>query len=778
MKRHLRGEYGYRYPGRGRPVKVTGGVITYWLEYDVIRSPVAYRDGTVETTRVTDDGEGPPAALTLRQQVDQQLAETSETDEPFVAEILTRSEQSGWLQLTEWPRFFAGKHLGQAARLIDLPGLDNGGLSSSNESRRGTTAVPGLRSDSDRILCCILESFRRVVERARLSLADGKLNVFDQHQLNSFIPSRSARRPVLHLLQPATYKKYTRVFERLLCYVYRLTWEKQGPDLHFRMTEKQLLTFADVVRRSRELEEALREDSGQGYLDSLRRLLDDVCLLFCISLLDHALYGDIYDSLVLGFLAVLAIEESHEGKPLPRPRLCEAVRYTGQLSALIKIAQLLVAERALLAVEQDEADYPAAALEAMQARFMVDGTRSPICWARNLRAYGKAIKDTTTSVGQISWSDDNETIVYRDTVLTMTQVRQFVAGQLRMAQDALATVLLIHPDEDRELVVPPLSLRSLVDNPAERTPGWSFVGHPANILLHGRERWLLDRVLDNEWLRKDFLNVPGRPQWRHHAVRQYLLAVEEYLGRLLLLVHMTGGQPARGTELLTIQYCNPLHGQGQRNIFLENGLVSFVTYYHKGYSVTGSTKIIHRYLPIEVSELLVYYIWLVVPFLTQLAKLAKLPGLKRLKTPYLFGDLVFTGRLGESTTGRCRPTETTTQIIEDQPWPSSKLSSLLSQEFLHLANAKVNVQIWRHIAIAISRRHLQQAKFKRDFIEAVSWAWNDEMAAHSTKLAGLAYARGLDEAPGHVAGAKAEYRRISREWHAWLGFGGYQSKKL
>ncbi|KAK2470205.1 hypothetical protein H9L39_18353 [Fusarium oxysporum f. sp. albedinis] len=51
------------------------------------------------------------------------------------------------------------------------------------------------------------------------------------------------------------------------------------------------------------------------------------------------------------------------------------------------------------------------------------------------------------------------------------------------------------------------------------------------------------------------------------------------------------------------------------------------------------------------------------------------------------------------------------------------------------------------------------------------------MAAHSTKLAGLTYARGLDEASGHVAGAKAEYRQISREWHAWLGLGGYFTKK-
>lgn len=43
-------------------------------------------------------------------------------------------------------------------------------------------------------------------------------------------------------------------------------------------------------------------------------------------------------------------------------------------------------------------------------------------------------------------------------------------------------------------------------------------------------------------------------------------------------------------------------------------MVSTVTLYHKGYSITGSTNIIHRYLPKEVSELMVYYLWLVLPF--------------------------------------------------------------------------------------------------------------------------------------------------------------------
>jgi len=41
-------------------------------------------------------------------------------------------------------------------------------------------------------------------------------------------------------------------------------------------------------------------------------------------------------------------------------------------------------------------------------------------------------------------------------------------------------------------------------------------------------------------------------------------------------------------------------------------LVAYVAEYHKGYRSSGNIKIIHRYLPREVSEMVVYYLWLVV----------------------------------------------------------------------------------------------------------------------------------------------------------------------
>jgi hypothetical protein len=51
--------------------------------------------------------------------------------------------------------------------------------------------------------------------------------------------------------------------------------------------------------------------------------------------------------------------------------------------------------------------------------------------------------------------------------------------------------------------------------------------------------------------------------------------------------------------------------------------------------------------------------------------------------------------------------------------------------------------------------------------------WNDAQACHLADLAGSVYARGIEEAPGHVASARAEYRQISCAWHSCLGFALY-----
>jgi hypothetical protein len=50
------------------------------------------------------------------------------------------------------------------------------------------------------------------------------------------------------------------------------------------------------------------------------------------------------------------------------------------------------------------------------------------------------------------------------------------------------------------------------------------------------------------------------------------------------------------------------------NVFIEDGMVVFVTRYHKEYNLSRDLKIIHWYLPRKVGELVVWYMWLVLPF--------------------------------------------------------------------------------------------------------------------------------------------------------------------
>ena len=115
-------------------------------------------------------------------------------------------------------------------------------------------------------------------------------------------------------------------------------------------------------------------------------------------------------------------------------------------------------------------------------------------------------------------------------------------------------------------------------------------------------------------------------------------------------------------------------------------MVFFVTYYHKGYSIQDSTKIIHRYLPREVGELLVYYLWLVVPFLNRIS----LKVFQKPLSKYLFKDL-----------SRKRY-KAYSKISGDQ------FRTIFRRETLSGLGLALNPSEYRHIAIGISRRFLSK----------------------------------------------------------------------
>ena len=88
-------------------------------------------------------------------------------------------------------------------------------------------------------------------------------------------------------------------------------------------------------------------------------------------MLDHEHKGDLFESVIVGFFAVSAIDTQ-------KGILKEAYQYTSVLSGFVKIAQMLILQSAVAATDQGHIEHPADMLDEMRERFMIHGTRYQI----------------------------------------------------------------------------------------------------------------------------------------------------------------------------------------------------------------------------------------------------------------------------------------------------------------------------------------------------------------------------------------------------------------
>jgi hypothetical protein len=246
------------------------------------------------------------------------------------------------------------------------------------------------------------ESLERIVSDAHASVLNDRINAFDQVYINSFFHRPHATdRPLMVKLQKATWKRYIRVWTGLLCFTYRTTQPSQRILLRHQLTSQQAACLIEVTKHAERMSH--NSEAATTVIGTVDRAhskeptdkIDKACLDLCISLLDHDLRGDIYESVVVGFLAALGID-SEKGV------FKEAYHFTPSLSAFIKIAQMLVIQKAVTTTDKDCSVQPADILDEMRVRFMINGTRSPLSWASRLRLYGKKVRDLTTCLGYIS----------------------------------------------------------------------------------------------------------------------------------------------------------------------------------------------------------------------------------------------------------------------------------------------------------------------------------------------------------------------------------------
>ncbi|KAI8651067.1 hypothetical protein NCS57_01442500 [Fusarium keratoplasticum] len=218
----------------------------------------------------------------------------------------------------------------------------------------------------------------------------------------------------------------------------------------------------------------------------------------------------------------------------------------------------------------------------------------------------------------------------------------------------------------------------------------------------------------------------------------YSQSIEKLLELLAFLIHLSSGLPARSNELLTLRHRNTAAG-GIRNIFLDQGLVMLVTGIHKGFSRSERLKVIHRFLPQEVGTLLVYYLWLILPFWEAMQANFD-PSSQGSFSPFLWktssldGDEAYGKKveaLGDNPqlqqlqaelgfySPRSSPFVALRGSQADSPrlhiglaagsWNSARLSRVLKRWGKLAGIESLTISSWRHIAIALGRRYIRDA---------------------------------------------------------------------
>lgn len=251
------------------------------------------------------------------------------SDDPSLKEV------SPWLQLTRWPSYLQGYKLKDVAVLLDQP----------NEQL-------------EPVLVALGDSLERLVDDAYNSVCSDSINAFDQIHINSFLHRpRATDRPLFVKLQKSTWRQYIKIWKALLYFAYRTTRQNQRILLRHQLNVRQSACLEDTIESG---EQVVRLSTGRAGTDGqiatslscARNDLDHACLALCISLLDHDVTGDLFESTIIAFFAVLAIDA---GKGI----LKEAYHFTPNLSGFIKIAQMLVIQKAVIGARSDGGARPA-----------------------------------------------------------------------------------------------------------------------------------------------------------------------------------------------------------------------------------------------------------------------------------------------------------------------------------------------------------------------------------------------------------------------------------
>ncbi|KEF50790.1 uncharacterized protein A1O9_13158 [Exophiala aquamarina CBS 119918] len=470
----------------------------------------------------------------------------------------------------------------------------------------------------------------------------------------------------------------------------------------------------------------------------------DAMKKFFTQFIFHKVGGDKFRSGLIHFTAVLGIDEENR-------RLKEPLNFSYILAGLTWDMRVLGVELLLPSSKRErqlkESSWGDRFLRWRQ-EYLSDGGGTPMSELINLLAYGKYVALNSSNAATITWSRNKDTMFYKGIPIALSSFRQMVQDNIQRAEQILWEQLMWVRDDSKRFSI---DLDIIQDDQTFTLRGYSFLKQSSNGLDGGRQ-WMFRQMLRQ----RGKLRLRSKDRtWKLRNVRRYLVKWKEVLERLLFGVHSSYGSLARGTELTAIRFRN---GSLQdRNHFIIDGTSSIVIRYHKSQQLFGTPKIIPRFLPWRVGQLLVVYLVYVQPF-----------------CEYLL-------------------IETQNQKISDHiwynekgPWETEHLTRVIKRQTALGLGYRFHTLDFRHIVISIGREVVSD-KFAEGYKEELGEVEEPEREMDDP----IELQSGRGDATGasrygvrsdivkHMTSKLIEtFRPISEGWHRFLGLASVGAQLL
>ncbi|KAG6091014.1 hypothetical protein E4U31_007459 [Claviceps sp. LM219 group G6] len=649
------------------------------------------------------------------------------------------TDNTGWWNRTGWVTHLGKSHLPHLAHAARLPGTDE------PELKLVANSVGELIED------CVggLASALREVRRALRGVGD--------------VPDQ---RPMMRLQNRGSQERYANYWTRLICYALRVAQsvqlreaenEERG-DEHDENEEAVSAPDEDdddvagpIVQRDRMRDARRLFPWTDETRDQARRILCSVTrgtdikrsiLEFSRSLIMQKIYGSEFDSPMIHFMAILGINAEHG-------TLREAQDYSYMLAGLVYCARVISLE--LLLPSKDRALQGGPEIQnfhEQRKEYLQDGSMSVFSCMISLLAYGKRIAMEHGNAGSVFWEEGNRVMILHGGRIVMTKFRAMVEKAIDDAETLFWQRLMSTADECNRSE---LDFNKLTDDISFRRRGSSFLDNESNGLSRKHLNVTLAKLLESENGKKMWRNE----KWDTRLTREYLRQVDKFRKLLLFCVHVTGGQPARGTEILSLRFKNGC--LRSRNVFLLDGYVMTVTFYNKTDAEWDSPKIIPRFLPWRVGQLLSSYLVYVEP----LAKFLR----DAIDDRSHGGEYIWADEAG--------------------PWDTSKLTSILKQRTGQDLGQELGTLQFRHAAVGIGRRFVGD-KFASGYKDEIGEVEEPEVAdedplemsaGRGSEMGAHRYAVPSDLVK-HLSQRNIDtFRPLSQSWHHFLGLDSRKGDK-